>query len=330
MLSNKKVKINVEDVDIDKPLYDMDSYIGRVKYFFYITNPLNAFATNAQLDRAKTIVEIQRKKGKQNSCIEVEDLYRAKILYESAFHPGTGEKQTTLGRMSAQLPANTVLAACLTYFYKSMFSVVFWQWINQSFNALVNYTNRSSDSETSTALIMQCYLAAVFGAVSVSLIFKRLAKSASPVVGRFVPYIGCSAAHFVNVPLMRRNELQDGATLFDENGKKVGRSKTAAKRAIMQVVATRVAMSALPMLGTPVVIDYLIKQGIHFKNTFGPELALQAVGYAISIPTCLALFKPYQRITFRDLEEEAQEEVKAKTATKQRPYACAVYFNKGL
>lgn len=63
------------------------------------------------------------------------------------------------------------------------FAVVFWQWVNQSFNALVNYTNRNAKSPTTTTQLAVAYVSATSSAMITALGCKYYwQKRASPFV----------------------------------------------------------------------------------------------------------------------------------------------------
>jgi uncharacterized membrane protein len=55
-------------------------------------------------------------------------------------------------------------------FYKSVPAIVFWQFVNQSFNSIVNYTNRSGDKPITNTDLMKSY------AVATSVRFFRIKK----------------------------------------------------------------------------------------------------------------------------------------------------------
>ena len=47
-----------------------------------------------------------------------EEAIRARVIYDSAFHPDTGTKMNVFGRMSSQVPCGAFLVGALLAFYK--------------------------------------------------------------------------------------------------------------------------------------------------------------------------------------------------------------------
>lgn len=50
--------MNLENrINIDIPRWDQNTYTGRLKYFFNVTNPLNIFKSDQELNEAKEVVD---------------------------------------------------------------------------------------------------------------------------------------------------------------------------------------------------------------------------------------------------------------------------------
>ena len=310
-------------IDLDSPRWDQKTYQGRAMHFFNTTNPLNVFCTPSQLDQAKDIVT-RYKKG-ENLNLSDEEIWKAKHVYDSAFHPDTGEKMLLIGRMAAQVPMNMTITGCMMTFYKTTPQVVFWQWFNQSFNAIVNYTNWSGKSQISTETLATSYCAATGGALATALSLNAMVKKLPPLVGRLVPFAAVGMANAINIPMMRRSELIDGVEVATESGEVVGKSKTAAREGITKVVLSRIGMAAPSMVLIPIIMNNLEKKGIlkKYPRISAPlQIALCGVILSFATPLCCAIFEQKASIPVSRVEAEV--------AAKVKPGVTELYYNKGL
>jgi len=311
---------------LDKPRWDQKTFEGRAKHFLNVTDPRNVLATAAQLEAAKKLVE-QYRLGLEPKETSDEDVWQAKKLFDSAYHPDTGNLQFLPGRMSAQVPMNMMITGAMLTFYKTTPAVIFWQWVNQSFNALVNYTNRSGDAELSTNMLLKAYCSATGAALTVALGLNTLVKNFPPIVGRFVPFAAVASANCVNIPLMRQRELLHGIPVLDADGNKVGESKIAAKNAVGMTVVSRIVMAAPGMSLCPLIMNHLEKKAFMKKSPWlaSPiQIGLVGIVLVFATPLCCAIFPQVSSISVDKLEPETQAMIRKKTDMTK------VYFNKGL
>uniref|UniRef100_A0A3P8TRJ8 Sidoreflexin n=1 Tax=Amphiprion percula TaxID=161767 RepID=A0A3P8TRJ8_AMPPE len=293
-------------INIKEPRWDQSTFVGRAKHFFTVTDPRNVLLTNEQLAHAHKIITDYQ--GVVSPGLTEDELWRAKYVFDSAFHPDTGEKMILIGRMSAQVPMNMTITGCMMTFYTTP-AVVLWQWINQSFNAIVNYTNRSGDAPI-TVQLGTAYVSATTGAVATALGLNALTKHVSPLIGRFVPFAAVAAANCINIPLMRQRELQHGIPITDENDNRLGQSTKAAQQAISQVVVSRILMASPGMI-PPFLMNHLEKKAFLKKFPWmSAPIQVGLVGFSMSVSR---------------LEAELQEKIRA-----NHPGVERVYFNKGL
>uniref|UniRef100_A0A5F9DFP3 Sideroflexin-1 n=1 Tax=Oryctolagus cuniculus TaxID=9986 RepID=A0A5F9DFP3_RABIT len=289
------------NINIHEPRWDQSTFIGRANHFFTVTDPRNILLTNEQLENARKIVHDYRQ-GIVPPGLTENELWRAKYVYDSAFHPDTGEKMVLIGRMSAQVPMNMTITGCMMTFYRTTPAVLFWQWINQSFNAVVNYTNRSGDAPLTVNELGTAYVSATTGAVATALGLNALTKHVSPLIGRFVPFAAVAAANCINIPLMR----QSHPSVHHE---RPGEESLPEELTAWIILLTAFLHSSLvhAFLFLSALLRYLCARGVSLGTRRFPWMSapiqVGLVGFCLvfATPLCCALF-PQKRYVFRSVE----------------------------
>ncbi|KAI9563064.1 hypothetical protein GHT06_010521 [Daphnia sinensis] len=160
-----------------------------------------------------------------------EQVWDAGKLYESPFHPASGELL-----WQNVFPIGS---------FRGVPAVVFWQRVNKSFNALVGYTNRNAKSEVSSAKLGVAYVSATTSTRKFLTTWYN------------VPFAAVAAANCINIPFMRQPELINGIFVYDENGNTVTESHVVATKGITQDVISQIVMTAPGISLLPLVMEIL-------------------------------------------------------------------------
>jgi len=283
------------------------------------------FPSNEQIREAQKIVnEHVDGQGKYTD----RELWDMRQLVESAVHPQTDEILPRPARMTGYVPYNGPI--CVAQVVSTTPGTqLFWNWVNQSQNAVVNYFNRNAESPMSTELMVGSYMGAVSSALGVVAALNMvIQKLQMPALMRFVAFPASMVASSGNCFIVRRPELGTGIPVMDADGNRVGGeglSKAAANIAVFQTVKSRMVLQ-VPTYLVPAVL-----MSLPVLNVLSPMASLCAsayigiVSFGCGLPATLAIFPAIGTIEAKDAEPEFQNLVGADG----KPLT-TLYFSKGL
>ncbi|XP_076810642.1 sideroflexin-5-like [Clavelina lepadiformis] len=318
-----------DDFVLDSPRHDQSTFSGRFLHFLNVIDPRTLFTSDKVLQEYVGLLD-QYKQGNLPPGVTSDDLWRAQKAKQAILHPDTGDKIPMPFRMAGFVPFGAPIVVGLLLPNQTLLSTTFWQWLNQSHNACVNYCNRNASQSTTTKDVLLGYTGAVSSAVGIALglnIFLKKSTKLKPVtrklVQRFIPFPAVAVASVCNVVLMRHSELQTGIQVTDKNDNVVGISRKAAKKALMETAATRAFLPA-PILLIPPVLMSMVERTSFLRKYPRMNLPAQFIfataSFGLALPLAIALFPQKSQINSDDLEEELRE----KTAER------VLFYNKGL
>ncbi|XP_037663523.1 sideroflexin-5 isoform X3 [Choloepus didactylus] len=314
---------------LGKPRFQQTSFYGRFRHFLDIIDPRTLFVTERRLREAVQLLE-DYKHGTLHPGVTNEQLWSAQKIKQAILHPDTNEKIFMPFRMSGYIPFGTPIVVGLLLPNQTLASTVFWQWLNQSHNACVNYANRNATKPSPVSKFIQGYLGAVISAVSIAVGLNVLVQKANKftpatrlLVQRFVPFPAVASANICNVVLMRYGELEEGIDVLDGDGNLVGSSKIAARHALLETALTRVVLP-MPILVLPPIVMSMLEKTALLQARRRLLLPVQSLvclaAFGLALPLAISLFPQMSEIETSQLEPEIARATSSRT----------VVYNKGL
>eukprot|EP00331_Platyophrya_macrostoma_P034992 CAMPEP_0176445888 /NCGR_PEP_ID=MMETSP0127-20121128/23985_1 /TAXON_ID=938130 /ORGANISM="Platyophrya macrostoma, Strain WH" /LENGTH=329 /DNA_ID=CAMNT_0017831791 /DNA_START=157 /DNA_END=1149 /DNA_ORIENTATION=+ len=306
----------------------MDTFLGRCMYYYNAINPMLCLLSEKQIAESRSLLEgfrngtvVASSSSSQTipaaaptRVVSDEALWQAREVVESCVHPASGEVIPTPFRMAAFIPTNLFIVPfmMLPSTVASPTRTIFIHWFNQSYNAMINYSNRSSDAQPMNVLA-QGYAAAVAvsvsGALGATFLMRKINAnpSLSPFTGTLVravvPMLAVSFASSANCALMRRNEWQtDGVQVVDEDGVERGLSTDAGYNSLQKCAAARILWNIPCMMLPPLIAAPLAKVPGFAGRPIFTETMICVAGLGFGVAPALAFYPPKVSVPASSLE----------------------------
>eukprot|EP00960_Hanusia_phi_P023987 707366-Hanusia_phi.AAC.1 len=271
---------------------------------------VNELTEGSQEEAEAAKLKLETFKAGGGQGLTSEELRRAKTIVEAVLHPDTQEPIPAPFRVAAFGPANIPICAGMLMMPQTQFNVVFWQWVNQSYNAGFNYSNRNANSDLSNEKLAAIYAGATTISCGIALglgeALKKLPLSPtlSSSLFKFVPYMAVAGSNVFNLVSMRSSELAAGIPIKDKDGRVLGLSKEAGRSAILQGAITRVVIPAPVLLFPPIIMRFLDQARLPPRVRPAVELFVIVSSVFGALPCAIGLFPQESSVPVSKVERE--------------------------
>lgn len=301
-------------------------------HFHQLIDPRHLLHSDAKIRSCQRDVEAAQTannwKELQDQGVSKEQIIKKNVIVKACVHPTTNEIIVTPGRMAGFVPFNIPITAGMCLATPTLPNLIFWQWMNQTYNAMFNYCNAAkgaspSPSERSSKTktkpwegmedLIKGYSAAVTVSVGLSVGLNvwlkraKLAANVKNILQAVIPYTAVASAGVSNVAFMRLSELKTGIPVFSDQGELMGNSKVAARYALKQTAVTR-AVLPIPIVAFPVPCLALLYRIPLFTSSAlmkaVAQVSVVTLGVWVGLPAAVALFPQYAELPISQLEEE--------------------------
>ncbi|GMI50646.1 hypothetical protein ScalyP_jg8927 [Parmales sp. scaly parma] len=321
--------------------FNQNLFYGRFCKMFLACDPLLLTKFESEVNRCQAL--LAKSATHSNSVASMDDgttdrdLWQAKRTINACVHPDTGETVPQPFRMSGYLPYNGPISTMMVASTTTP-SLLFFAWLNQSQNALVNYFNRNANSPMSIETLTMSYAGAVGSALTVALGLSAMIKKRFPDkekaarMMKFIAFPSSVLASSLNCYIVRSPEIKTGIPLRLDPENKLGyaceglKSNIAAARGVNETTASRALLQAPVYFLPPVLMSALppIKNALAKNPRLSVPITtfLLLISFGAGLPATVAMFPQISEIGIDDVEPEFKAGVPAGTLK--------LYYDKGL